>query len=94
MKGLKHQHLKDSLGGADLLVISDYKWGWLSKYVVKDLDKARRNGMRLYSLIVNDLKEQKYEHSYFYASARKYLWRCYENYKYVGGKCVKETIKK
>ncbi|MBQ2046547.1 MAG: hypothetical protein II260_05090 [Muribaculaceae bacterium] len=93
LKGRKHHHLKDSLEGADLLVISDYMWSWLSKYVVKDLDKARRNGMRLYSLKVKDFNEQHNEHSFVGSSARKYMGRCYENYKYVGGKCIKETIK-
>lgn len=93
LKGRKHKHLKASLEGADLLVISDYMWSWLSKYVVKDLDKARRNGMRLYSLRVKDFNEQHNEHSFVGTSARKYMGRCYENYKYVGGKCIKETIK-
>ena len=93
LKGRKHHHLKASLEGADLLVISDYMWSWLSKYVVKDLDKARRNGMRLYSLKVKDFNEQHNEHSFVGSSARKYMGRCYENYKYVGGKCIKETIK-
>ena len=94
LKGRKHQHLKDSLEGADLLVISDYNWSWISKYVVKDLDKARLNGMRLYSLKVNDFSEQRSEYSFVVQAARKYMWRCYENYKYVGGKCIKENINK
>ena len=94
LKGRKHQHLKDRLEGADLLVISDYNWSWISKYVVKDLDKARLNGMRLYSLKVNDFSEQRSEYSFVVQAARKYMWRCYENYKYVGGKCIKENINK
>lgn len=93
LKGRKHQHLKASLEGADLLVISDYEWSWLSKHVVKDFVKAQRNGMRFYSLRVKDFNVQHNEHSFVGTSARKYTGRCYENYKYVGGKCIKETIK-
>ncbi len=93
LKGRKYSHLKNKLVGADLLVVSDYMWGWLSKNVVKDIDKAISNGMRIYSLKIGDFEIRFDEKMLDVMSGHKYIERCYENYKYVGGKCIKEKYK-
>lgn len=53
---------------ADLLMISDFHWGGLSRRVQRYLTKARAEGMRIYSIAIG-MDEEKLKEVYYEATA-------------------------
>lgn len=85
LKGQRYKHLKEKLAGADLLVISDYQWGFLAKNIKKLIEASCANGMKLYSLEIG-MCDDRFD--VISSASEFYLEQCECRYKSVNGKCV------
>lgn len=87
LKGRKYAHLKDRIAGADLLVISDYKWSFLARNVMELLDEAKAGGMKFYSLEIGDF-DRNHQYDFGFGGSHYYLSQCECRHLYKNGRCV------
>lgn len=83
LKNPKYAHIRRKITGADMLVISDFEWGEISTRNYENIDNARKNGMRFFSLDVDA--------SGYTPGAEQYLKQCVCRYGYIDGQCIDIT---